>query len=276
VEKNEIKKVDQEDQSLATQAASPIMQLADKLAQGKITGEQMEKILDVQIKWERNEAKKAYHSAMARFQENAPSIVKSKIGHNCQYADLAIDLVAVVAPKLSEQGLSHKWITESVDGGMKVTCRITHEQGYSEDNSMVAAPDKSGSKNDIQALGSTVTYLQRYTLKAALGLAEGGQGDDGNGAYAKDPPPQVQPPTQGELDVINAICDELGPLDGFVINYPSIRDILIANVRALLVSDKVIPAAEWLKKYYGDDVLYKPVPVGPVNEQEAEFEPQDS
>ena len=45
---------------------------------------------------------------------------------------------------------------------------------------MSAAPDTSGSKNSIQALGSAQTYLQRYTLYAILGLASGDADNDGN------------------------------------------------------------------------------------------------
>jgi hypothetical protein len=179
VQPAEIQKVGE--QSLAVQNTSPIMQLADKLAEGKITAEQMQIMLDVQIKWEKNEAEKAYHVAMAKFQEDAPAIIKTKDGHNCKYAGLS-DIVAAVAPKLSAQGLSHAWITDTGESGIKVTCKITHEKGHSEETALAAGPDGSGNKNAIQAIGSTVTYLQRYTLKAALGLAEGDQGDDGQGA----------------------------------------------------------------------------------------------
>ena len=35
---------------------------------------------------------------------------------------------------------------------------------------MTALADKTGSKNAVQAIGSTVTYLQRYTLIGALGI----------------------------------------------------------------------------------------------------------
>ena len=110
-----VKPKEEPTQALAVQSISPVMALADKLAEGTITAEQMEKMLDVQMKWEKNEAEKAYHVAMGKFQENAPAIIKSKQGHNCMHADLAIDIVAKVAPLLSEQGLSHKWITKSMD-----------------------------------------------------------------------------------------------------------------------------------------------------------------
>ena len=45
-----------------------------------------------------------------------------------------------------------------------------------------ASADNSGSKNSIQAIGSTVTYLQRYTLLAITGLATEDMDDDGSGS----------------------------------------------------------------------------------------------
>jgi hypothetical protein len=247
--------IEEETQAIAAQNISPIMMLADKLALGLITADQMEKMLDVQMKWEKHEAMKAYHVAMAKFQENAPSIIKSKQGHNCMHADLAIDIVAVVAPKLSEQGLSHKWITESVDKGVKVTCQITHVQGYSESTSMVAGPDTSGSKNAIQAIGSTVTYLQRYTLKAALGLAEGGQGDDGNGG--PDIPQEIEPPTEAQLKVVDAIIELLVPPDGYYIDRMEVAGFFL-RTRGRYPSDmaQTHPASEHVVKS-GTQIIYK-------------------
>jgi hypothetical protein len=50
---------------------------------------------------------------------------------------------------------------------------------------MKAPKDTSGSKNAIQSIASTITYLQRYTLFAATGLAADDQDDDGKAAGAK-------------------------------------------------------------------------------------------
>ncbi len=202
---NEISKVEPSE-IVSTANASPVMQLAGKLADGQITAEQMEKMLDVQIKWEKNEAEKDYHAAMSKFQEDVPSIIKMKDGHNCKYAGLS-DIVSAVAPKLSAQGLSHAWVTETVGSGIKVTCKITHSGGHSEETSITAGADGSGSKNAIQAIGSTVTYLQRYTLKAALGLAEADQGDDGNGSVKGIP--DIDLPTEEEWECVDLIIEQL-------------------------------------------------------------------
>ena len=51
--------------------------------------------------------------------------------------------------------------------------------------SLSAPPDSSGSKNSIQAIASTLTYLQRYTLLSITGLAASEADDDGRGGDKK-------------------------------------------------------------------------------------------
>jgi hypothetical protein len=58
---------------------------------------------------------------------------------------------------------------------------VTHRDGHSEETSLASPVDTSGSKNAVQQIGSTVEYLRRYTLLAALGLATS-KDDDGHAA----------------------------------------------------------------------------------------------
>ena len=51
--------------------------------------------------------------------------------------------------------------------------------GHSEAVSIAGPLDDSGQKNGIQQIGSTITYLERYTLMAIMGLAAHDQDDDG-------------------------------------------------------------------------------------------------
>ena len=51
--------------------------------------------------------------------------------------------------------------------------------GHQECTSLSAFPDESGGKNSIQAIGSTVSYLERYTLLSITGLSTQDQDDDG-------------------------------------------------------------------------------------------------
>ena len=151
--------------------------------------EKLEKVLELQERWEANEAKKAYHDAMAKFKANPPDIEKDKtVSYDVQgkgtttynHSTLA-NVTNKINRALSEYGLSAAWTT-SQETGIKVTCTITHRLGHSESTSLVAASDTSGSKNAIQAIGSTITYLERYTILALTGLATRESDDDGNGS----------------------------------------------------------------------------------------------
>jgi hypothetical protein len=78
--------------------------------------------------------------------------------------------------------LSYRFRTETpINGPVIVTCIVSHRDGYSEENSLSAGRDDTGNKNSLQAMGSAITYLQRYALKASLGLAAGID-DDGRTA----------------------------------------------------------------------------------------------
>jgi hypothetical protein len=97
------------------------------------------------------------------------------------HATLA-DVVDACASSLSKHGLSHRWETAQAEKIITVSCIITHEMGHSERTTLSASPDDSGGKNAIQAVGSTVSYLQRYTLMAATGLAAHNMDDDARSA----------------------------------------------------------------------------------------------
>lgn len=163
---------------------TPMVLLQMAVSQGADL-EKIEKFMDMQDRFEANEARKAFNNAMAGFKSEAPEIVKDasvsyetdKGVTSYDHATLA-NIVSAVSPILSKYDLSHKWQTKQGDGGVHVTCIIAHKMGHSEETPLHAAPDTSGGKNAIQSLGSTVSYLERYTLLAALGLAVKGQDND--------------------------------------------------------------------------------------------------
>ncbi len=146
--------------------------------------EKLERLLDLQIKWEANEAKKAYVRAMADFKANAPKVTKDK--QNLQYKSMYTTLgnmVNTVNPELSKHGLSASWDIFQ-NGVIKVTCKMTHKLGHSETAEASAPADTSGSKNAIQQIKSTITYLKAVTFESITGLAssEANLDDDGNGS----------------------------------------------------------------------------------------------
>ena len=168
-----------------TKHALPIELIQAAITQGANL-EQLEKLLSLQERWEQNEAKKAYNKAMAAFKANPPKIDKDRhVGYSTakgktSYSHASLyNVVDKITAELSKYGLSSSWRTEQTNNQIKVSCRISHELGHFEETSLTADADNTGSKNSIQAIGSTVTYLQRYSLLSLTGLATYDQDNDG-------------------------------------------------------------------------------------------------
>lgn len=149
----------------------------------------LDKLMDLQLKWEANEAKKSYIVAMANFRSKCPVIAKTRsvdftsAKGRTQYNHAGLsEAIEQIKGLMSESGLSHSWRTTQVEQCVTVRCIVTHIGGHSEETSLTAHPDNTGNKNSIQAIASTVSYLERYTLFAMLGLASQEMDDDANGA----------------------------------------------------------------------------------------------
>jgi hypothetical protein len=172
----------------------------------------IEKMMDLQERHEANEARKAYNDAMSQFKEYPPKILKDKkVGYdhkdgggstNYSYAGLA-QIAELIGRALSKHGLSATWTTKQEGNNITVTCVVTHRMGHSESTSLTAAPDASGKKNSIQAIGSTISYLEKYTLLAITGTATHDMDDDGLSSGKADTGPT--PYEQWEIK-----CNEAG------------------------------------------------------------------
>lgn len=153
--------------------------------------DQLTKLMDLQDRWERRLAKRAYDAAMKAFKAESPRITKNhrvyfeakdRSKGTTDYRHATLDHVCdAVIGGLSKQGISHRWKVSQSGEWITVTCILTHELGHAEETSLMGCPDATGNKNPVQMIGSTVTYLQRYTLLAATGLATSDSDDDGRG-----------------------------------------------------------------------------------------------
>jgi len=147
----------------------------------------IERMVALQTQMEERAAFKAYTKAMTGFKAEPMEIFKKKqVGYTTKegefvgykHAELS-DVTDVVVPAMARHQLSHRWNVTQAPGMITVDCIVTHVDGHSETVTMQAAPDTSGKKNAIQSIASAVSYLQRYTLLAATGMATKGADDDG-------------------------------------------------------------------------------------------------
>ena len=180
---------------------NPLAMVQTALDKG-MDAETIRQFMDLAREHQADQARHAYTEAMSRFRAQCPTISKTRNAHNSKYAGLA-ETIEQIKGILSECGLSHSWRTEQADGMISVTCVVTHVDGHREQTTLSSAPDDGGKMNSIQRIASAVSYLQRYTLFAILGLASADMDDDGylaGSAKIND----------SDLANIIALMDELG------------------------------------------------------------------
>jgi hypothetical protein len=175
---------------VSTELITPAQLLSVAVQRGDAL-DKLEKLMDLQERWEKKQAKIAYVQAMARFKAEPPTLIKDKrVGYENRdgtftgytHATLA-EVSTKIATGLAAVGISHAWDVRSEGKMIIVSCTLTHEGGHSETVTMpAAAPDDSGKKNSIQQVASAITYMQRYSLLTITGLAAKDQDDDGAGA----------------------------------------------------------------------------------------------
>lgn len=188
---NQIAKMEPEGAALSVM--TPMDMLNRAVSQGADI-EVLEKLMGLQERWEANQARKAFDEALAAAQGEMPALTKNRLVNYAsqksptgfvtyRHEDLA-EVIETIKPVLKRFGLAHRFRTTQDGDKITVTCIITGH-GHREENSLSAGRDTSGGKNNHQEIASAVTYLERYTLKAALGLAAS-HDDDSIAAGSKD------------------------------------------------------------------------------------------
>jgi len=196
-------------------ASAMPMRLVEMAVQKGTDIDQLAKLMDMQERWEAREARKSYLDAFARFQSVVPTITKNKEGHNYKYAPLG-DIVATIKHCLRDCGLSFRFEIKDSGDKIMVSCVVSHRDGHSEATEMDAAPDLSGQIKGIQARGSAVTYLQRYTLIGALGLTTADADMDGRIAQegiTEDQAASIKARLQATSSNVAKFCVALGISD---------------------------------------------------------------
>jgi len=174
--------------------------------------EKFERLMLMKERVEKQIAEREFNAAVAKAKLEIGPIVKNKKVDftsakgrtNYRHEDLA-EIARTIDPILGRNGLSYRHKSEQGGQKLRVTCIVSHSGGYSENTTLEAAEDHSGNKNVIQAIGSAATYLQRYTLKLALGLAASTDDDGNGGAGAKKAKSSAQAKRDGDQEKFNEI-----------------------------------------------------------------------
>lgn len=178
-----------QEQTLTERTPADLIAMA--IQSGNISIDVLERLSALQQQWIARKAKAEFIQALVDFQAEVPTIRKNK---NVKYKTKSNDVVTydhaeldhiveIIKPFKKKYGLTHEWKYEHFKDNdipmIRVFCVVSHIGGHSESTSMEGGHDDSGGKNGIQGRGSTVTYLQRYSLIGSLGLTTAGTDKDG-------------------------------------------------------------------------------------------------
>ncbi len=201
---------DEPDTALA-KAETPALTMFERLASDPtVPVDKLEKLIELQERIMRHNAKAEFYAAFAAMQGEIPTIsergeilvngqLRSKYARN-------EDIQGAVRPILQKHGFALSFRNEFKDGLLTITGILSHRSGHSEQDTFAAKADSSGGKNEVQALGSTRAYGQRYTTLALLNIATTGEDDDAHGAVKKDQP-KAADGYQDWLDNLTAVAE---------------------------------------------------------------------
>lgn len=153
--------------------------------------EKFEALLRLQREEQAKQAERDFFSAMATAQGEMEPVRKDSVNPHTKsrYASFeAID--STVRPIYTRHGFSVSYRTgTSAPGTVRMICTVAHAGGHAIEAELTAGLDNSGAggrttKTDVQAVGSTVSYLRRYILSMIWNIALAGDDDDGEGSRA--------------------------------------------------------------------------------------------
>jgi len=176
--------------------------------------DKMQRLMEMQERIMERNARAAYAAALSEMQPELPVIgrkgrieVREKDAQGKRTGDLQQstkyalweDINEGIRPVLAKHGFALSFrVGMAQDGKITITGILSHREGHSEDTTITLQHDSTGSKNAVQAVGSSVSYGKRYTAGALLNFTSRGEDNDGVAAGA-DP---ISADQSGELQAL--------------------------------------------------------------------------
>jgi hypothetical protein len=187
-----------------------IIQMIERVALNPAADlDKMERLLEMRERVMARAAEAAYYGALAQMQPELPIIderggIKDRAGQvQSTYAKWD-DINEAIRPVLAKHGFGLTFRIGRPEGLVSVTGVLSHREGHREQTTFELPVDSSGSKNSVQAIGSSVSYGQRYTAKALLNLTSRKSEDDdaraAGGGFI----------TAEQADELRALMDDVG------------------------------------------------------------------
>ena len=194
-----------------TQDSSPAKLLELAVQQGADVGK-LERLMDLQERWDKKQAEAAFNTALNEVQANLPKIERKAWNDQTRSHYAKLEAVnAALVPVYSAHGLSISWGTDQspIEGYIRVVGDLSHIAGHTRRYFLDIPLDNAGikgndNKTKVHATGSSLSYARRYLT---LMMFNASTYDDKDGNGDKPLPDAPEGYEQWEADMI-ACADE--------------------------------------------------------------------
>lgn len=167
---------------VTVQESDPTLLMIERLATNKDADiSKLERIMEMRDKERAWQCELEFNMAFAEMQPKLPPIPAKGKGHNNAKYARKEDMNLLVNPILAEYGFSLSFVNNQANGFITTKAVLRHRRGHSISTELTLKDDTSGSKNVVQAVGSSQSYGERYTMKAILNLTIIGDITDDDG-----------------------------------------------------------------------------------------------
>jgi len=173
--------------------------------------DKMERLMQMHERLTERQARSAFAAALAEMQPSLPVIGRrgmisvpakdGKTGHDTPYA-LWEDINEAIRPLLAEYGFALSFRVKKEADRVEVTGVLSHREGHFDETTLSLPMDSTGSKNNVQAIGSSTSYGKRYTAMALLNITTRGEDDDGKAAG------MAETISEAQLTALRALIEE--------------------------------------------------------------------
>jgi hypothetical protein len=210
-----------------------------------------ERLLNARRQEEDRAAERAFNAAISAAKGELSPVIKTrevnftgKSGTRTQYKyEQFADVARVVDPVFAKHGLSYRFDVDQTLEQVKVTCILSHSDGYSDKTKLEAKVDPGATGMSlVQALGSSLTYLQRYSLRAAIGLAAS---VDDDGLATGGSSPRI---TIDQANDLQRVIDETGRSATTLLRLVGVNEIADMNLDQFKRAKEVLDLARAEKR----------------------------
>jgi hypothetical protein len=197
-------------QPMARSEVGQLLELAMK--DNNVDVEKLERLVAMYERQKKEQARCEYLQAHAAFLAECPPVKKvsqrdpkftvTKAGTKrpSMYADLD-EIQRTVTPVATLFGLSYRWGSAVVDGGLiHQGCIVSHIGGHSETTTVSMPHESTAGTSPCGKYGAAIQFAKRYSLVAALGIAGCDVDDDGGNAGGGNPADKIDPTQAAQIE----------------------------------------------------------------------------